>query len=383
MYTGQQIGQVGETGRASGCHLHFEVWGAPGWYSGGRPVDPTAAAEGLGRLLLSPSALVPLAHVADLQRSIDFYETLGFAVEERYEQEGWLLWCRLRRDRAELMLALASEPVTIMRRACCSTSLWTTWTPCARPGPDAARSLEHDAPRPGARDAPAGSRRLRADGGRAGVSSLKAFEAEGWNEQASSYDLLTGRVTARVAAPLLNAADVMAGHRVLDVACGTGGAVGRRHAPRRVAAGHRPGRGDGGRGPRRLPGVEFRVADAESLPFPDDRFDAAVGGFVLNHLPHPARCAEECARVVAPGGRVAFAVWERPERSRLIACWARRWSARAATAAPACPTAPTTSATPTAAGCGGCWRAPGSRGGRHDAWSWRCRSATPTSCGAA
>ena len=68
-----------------------------------------------------------------------------------------------------------------------------------------------------------------------------------------------------------------------------------------------------------LPGVEFRVADAEALPFPDDRFDAAVGGFVLNHLPHPARCAEECARVVAPGGRVAFAVWERPERSRLIA----------------------------------------------------------------
>ena len=61
------------------------------------------------------------------------------------------------------------------------------------------------------------------------------------------------------------------------------------------------------------------MADAEALPFPDDRFDAAVGGFVLNHLPHPARCAEECARVVAPGGRVAFAVWARPERSRLTA----------------------------------------------------------------
>ena len=49
--------------------------------------------------------------MADLQRSIDFYETLGFEVGERYEQEGWLLWCRLRRDAAELMLALASEPV--------------------------------------------------------------------------------------------------------------------------------------------------------------------------------------------------------------------------------------------------------------------------------
>jgi len=38
--TGQPIGIVGETGDARGCHLHFEMWDAPGWYEGGSPFDP-------------------------------------------------------------------------------------------------------------------------------------------------------------------------------------------------------------------------------------------------------------------------------------------------------------------------------------------------------
>jgi murein DD-endopeptidase MepM/ murein hydrolase activator NlpD len=38
--TGQPIGVVGETGDAQGCHLHFEIWGPPGWYEGGSPFDP-------------------------------------------------------------------------------------------------------------------------------------------------------------------------------------------------------------------------------------------------------------------------------------------------------------------------------------------------------
>ena len=36
---GQYVGPVGDTGNASGCHLHFEIWKGK-WYRGGRAIDP-------------------------------------------------------------------------------------------------------------------------------------------------------------------------------------------------------------------------------------------------------------------------------------------------------------------------------------------------------
>jgi murein DD-endopeptidase MepM/ murein hydrolase activator NlpD len=39
--TGEMIGRESDTGDAQGCHLHFELWSAPGWYEGGHVLDPT------------------------------------------------------------------------------------------------------------------------------------------------------------------------------------------------------------------------------------------------------------------------------------------------------------------------------------------------------
>lgn len=53
--------------------------------------------------------------------------------------------------------------------------------------------------------------------------------------------------------------------------------------------------------------IEGRVADAESLPYPDDSFDLVVGHAVLHHIPDVGLALREVLRVLRPGGRFVFA----------------------------------------------------------------------------
>src|SRR4051812_36020530 len=148
--------------------------------------------------------------------------------------------------------------------------------------------------------------------------AFKDFETAGWSANAARYGDLTGRITARVADALLDAARVAAGTRVLDAGWGRGDlcAAAAARGARPVGVDLAEGMVDAARAAH--PALEFRRGDAEDLPFEAASFDAALAAFLVNHLPHPERGAAELGRVLGPGGRVAVAMWGRPERVEFL-----------------------------------------------------------------
>lgn len=172
------------------------------------------------------------------------------------------------------------------------------------------------------------------------ADAFTAFERTGWEHQAPTYDDVIGRVTSRLVGPLLDAAGVQQGSRVLDLATGPGYAaaeaaalgasvVGVDIAPAMVELA------------RRLhPTVEFRVAEAEALPFKNDVFDAAVSNFVVPHLSRHERAVSELVRVLRRGGRLALTTWDQPDRTRLLGVFLDSFAAAGATAPPEIPAGP-------------------------------------------
>jgi SAM-dependent methyltransferase len=63
------------------------------------------------------------------------------------------------------------------------------------------------------------------------------------------------------------------------------------------------------------PGVSFRQADAQSLPFEDGRFDAVVTQFGVMFFPDRIAAYREVRRVLEPGGAFLFNVWDRLDRN--------------------------------------------------------------------
>jgi SAM-dependent methyltransferase len=148
--------------------------------------------------------------------------------------------------------------------------------------------------------------------------AFNAFEAAGWGERVGGYHRFFAAITGRLVGPLLDAAAVSRGTRLLDVATGPGyvaaaaadrgaSVVGVDVAEEMLALA------------RSLhPGLELVRGDIERLPFEDGAFDAVVGNFVILHVGRPEACAAELARVLAPGGRLALTTWDVPSRMRLL-----------------------------------------------------------------
>jgi len=149
------------------------------------------------------------------------------------------------------------------------------------------------------------------------AEQLRAFERQGHDALATSYHAFFAAVTALATDPLLDAVHLHPGTHLLDVATGPGalsaeaanrGAhpVGVDLSPQMIELA------------RRLhPGIDFREADVERLPFADKTFDAVVCAFGLGHFPRPELAVAESVRILLDGGRLAFSWWDDPSRQRI------------------------------------------------------------------
>jgi SAM-dependent methyltransferase len=138
--------------------------------------------------------------------------------------------------------------------------------------------------------------------------SFKSIQREAW----SSF-VPVEIMTTPPAAKLVKFAEVKAGQRVLDVACGTGvvaitaalrGAkvAGLDLTPALIAR---------ARNNAAIAGVdvEFIEGDAEALPYPDGSFDVVLSQYGHIFAPRPAVVVREMLRVLKKGGRIAFSTW--------------------------------------------------------------------------
>ena len=150
------------------------------------------------------------------------------------------------------------------------------------------------------------------------ADAFNAFEAAGWEDHAAAYDRHLTVFTRRLIDPLLDAAGVGSGTRVLDVATGPGHLAAAAAARGAVPIGVDIAASMVALAGASYPSLVFRQGDAQRLPLEDTSVDAVVGNFAIPHLGRPEQAAAEFARVLDRGGRVALTTWNAAALARHV-----------------------------------------------------------------
>lgn len=140
------------------------------------------------------------------------------------------------------------------------------------------------------------------------TDAAKAADRAAW--ALGDYHRFATELVWELGPVLVAACGISAGHRVLDVAAGTGNvAIRAAEAGARVVASDlTPENFEAGRREARALGVEVEwvEADAESLPFDDGEFDVVTSSFGAMFAPDHQAVADELVRVCRPGGTVGM-----------------------------------------------------------------------------
>ena len=146
---------------------------------------------------------------------------------------------------------------------------------------------------------------------------FRSFERQRHDKLAKTYRDFFTPVTALAIKPLLDAIRLQDGVDLLDVATGPGSLAAEAHklGARTVGVDLSPGMIE--LAARSYPGIDFRVAEVEHLPFADRSFDAVVCNFGLGHFPYPEASVAECIRTLRRGGRIALSWWDDPGKQRI------------------------------------------------------------------
>ncbi len=146
---------------------------------------------------------------------------------------------------------------------------------------------------------------------------FRSFERQRHDKMAKTYRDFFTPVTALAIKPLLDAIRLQAGVDLLDVATGPGSLAAEAHGlgARTVGVDLSPGMIE--LAAKSYPGIDFRVAEVEHLPFADRSFDAVVCNFGLGHFPYPEASVAECIRTLRRGGRIALSWWDDPGKQRI------------------------------------------------------------------